>query len=112
MPRDDEPQVLPARSLHDDRRADAEIVVLGVVVVDERTVRRRASAKTSCEPSFHTSVSTFAVSRSTAVRNSVWSKMRASAVRTLAIASMPGASAAASAALVGIGQKLFWAVIA
>ncbi len=39
-------------------------------------------------------------------------KILASPVRTLAIASTPGAFAAASAAVVGIGSKLFWAVIA
>ena len=49
---------------------------------------------------------------STAVANSVSPKMRASPVRTLPTAVTPGASAAASAAAVGIGEKLFCAVIA
>jgi len=38
--------------------------------------------------------------------------MRASPARTLAIVSTPGAFAAALAALIGIGEKLFCAVIA
>ena len=49
---------------------------------------------------------------STAVTNSVESKTRASPVRVLAIASTPGVFAAASAASIGIGEKLFCAVIA
>ena len=69
-------------------------------------------ASVCCEPSFHRSVSTWSASGSTAVTNSVLSKMRASPVRVLATASTPGTFATASAASVGIGEKLFCAVIA
>ena len=49
---------------------------------------------------------------STAVANSLLPKTRTSPVRTLPIAVTPGAFAAASAASVGMGEKLFCAVIA
>ena len=84
---------------------------VGVAVVDERAVRSEC-CEAACDPSFHSRVSTLSASGSTAVTNSVVPKMRASPVRVLAIASTPGAFAAASAASVGIGEKLFCAVMA
>ena len=73
---------------------------------------RPSSAKTCCEPSIQSSVIASDAPSSTAVMNSFESKRRASAVRTLATASTRSASSTASAALVGIGEKLFCAVIA
>ena len=69
-------------------------------------------AKTACEPSTQSIEMTSRIPGSTAVANSVLSKMRASPVRTLPTAVTPGAFAAASAAAIGIGEKLFCAVIA
>ena len=66
----------------------------------------------SCEPSTQSIEMTSFIPGSTAVANSVESKTRTSPVRTLPIAVTPGACAAASAAEVGIGEKLFCAVIA
>ena len=95
-----------ARRLDDHGRADLQVVVLGVAVVDERAVAAEVG-EDRLRALLPLERQNLPLSGSTAVRNSVLSKMRASAVRTLAIASTPGASAAASAALVGIGLKLF-----
>ena len=89
-----------------------QVVVLGVAVVDERAVRAERRRASACEPSFQSSVSTCPRPGRPRSTNSVVSKMRASPVRVLATASTPGAFAAASAASVGIGEKLFCAVIA
>ena len=69
-------------------------------------------AKTSCEPSFQSSSITCAAPGSTAVENTLSPKTSVSPVRTLPIAVTPGAFAAASAASMGIGEKLFCAVMA
>ena len=68
--------------------------------------------KTSCDPSFQSIEMTCAMPGSTAVAKAVSSNTSTSPVRTLPIAVTPGAFAAASAASIGIGEKLFCAVIA
>ena len=68
--------------------------------------------KTACEPSTQSMSMTCAIPGSTAVANSESPKTSASPVRTFPIAVTPGAFAAASAASIGIGEKLFSAVIA
>ena len=103
--------VAPFGNVQLDRRADVEVVVVGVAVVDEHAVLAELGedvlrAVLPVEPM------TCAVPGSTAVAKIVSSKTRASPVRTLPITSTPGALAAASAASIGIGEKLFCAVIA
>ena len=66
----------------------------------------------SCEPSTQSIEMTSRMPGSTAVANSVLPKMRASPVRTLPTAVTPGTSSTASEAAVGMGEKLFCAVIA
>jgi hypothetical protein len=68
-------------------------------------------ASVFCEPSTQSSVITSLAPGSTAVAKIVLSNTRASPVRTLPTAVTPGAFAAASAAEIGIGSKLFCAVI-
>ncbi len=55
---------------------------------------------------------TVPIDASTAVSTRVLPKTEVSPARTLAIDSTPGVVAAASEALIGIGEKLFCAVIA
>ena len=67
---------------------------------------------TACEPSFHSSWNIEPPGGLTAVAKKFLPNARASPVRTFATASTPGAFATALAAAIGIGSKLFCAVIA
>ena len=111
-PRTTSRSVSPLGVSDDDRRADLQVVVLRVVVVDERAVRRRGRRRRPASRPSSRASAPAALSGSTAVSELVLPKIRASPARTLAIASTPGAFAAASAAPIGIGLKLFCAVIA
>ena len=83
-----------------------------IPVVDERAVARRGCANTSCEPSFHVSAITRAPSdrprsRTSSCRRRAPRRCGRSDRRTT-----PGALRRGLAASTGIGEKLFWAVIA
>jgi hypothetical protein len=74
---------------------------------DEPSVER-----TACDPSFQSRLMTVPIVGSTAVIVLAWPKTSPSPARTFAIDSSPGVFAAAFPALIGIGEKLFCAVIA
>ena len=86
-------------------------MVLGVRVVDECPVlaQRREDLLGTLRP---VHVDDLRLPGSTAVANETSPKTRTSPVRTFPTAVTPGACAAASAASIGMGEKLFCAVIA
>ena len=95
-----------------DRRADREVVVVGVAVVDERAVAPSV-ASTSSDPSFQSIEKIRLVGGSTAVAlNDVAEHLRVSRPHAADRLDAGRLRPPPRRRLTGIGEKLFWAVIA